>query len=44
MSDREKNMALLLRKLGFQETQFNLYWKLGIETLEQMFLSQVNEE
>lgn len=42
--DREKNMALLLRSLGFQETAFNLYWKLGIEALEEMFLSQVIEE
>lgn len=42
--DREKNMALLLRRLGFQENTFNIYWKLGIEALEEMFLSQVTEE
>lgn len=43
INDREKTMALLLRKLGFTEDKFNTYWKLGVDTLEEMFLVSTKE-
>lgn len=43
INDREKTMALLLKRLGFSEDKFNTYWKLGIDTLEEMFLSSTQE-
>ena len=41
--DRKKEMAILLCHLGFSENEFNIHWKLGIETLEELFINQNKE-